>query len=212
MDRARRITEDFLGRPIFGSFSVVINPRDLEGYSDKIRKAIDLGTILKNLNSKRYTNTAEWLDDVKLVFQNSVDYWPEQSSWWLIGQYGLTEVDRLTAGMNCTTEQCWLEQVDKVTEKLAADIARQPSGSEASKLAEDIKRRAAASVGTPNIEVMTLVEKLNPLMEDAGSRATVFEILKTVEGGDFTTDKPIDAESLNQQTIRALTIFADCGA
>ena len=212
MERARKITEDFCSRAIFKDFRIPVDVRSLDGYAERIKRPMDLGTVLKNLRDQRYATPNDWLTDIKLVFQNAIDYWDPYASWSLIAQYGVTELDRMTAGMSVKTDAEWLEEVNKVSNKLSRNIAERPSGSKSAKVVEDLRRRAESSRQVSKDDILMLVENLNNIVADDTARENVVEILKQVEGMSITDEiskKPIDAEILKPLTLTTLKMYAD---
>ena len=210
MDRALKITVDIMQRAVFKDFQH-INVASIPGYKDRISQPMDLATVRNKIDSNSYATPADWLDDMKLVFQNAIDYWEPEGYLHLvfIGQYGLSELDRLSAGLDTRTEEEWLKQVEQVTKKLAADIARKPAGSKTARLAEEMRRKADEVPELSSYDIVNLVNRLNSLHDDA-KREVVIEVLKQMEGIETDAlDERIDAERLSPLTLRALKAFVD---
>ena len=167
-------------------------------------------TVHGRLREQKNAGTVAY-DDMKLVFQNAIDYWEPEGYLHLvfIGQYGLSELDRLSAGLDTRTEEEWLKRVEDVTKKLAADIARKPAGSKTARLAEEMRRKADEVPELTSYDIVNLVNRLNSLHDDA-KREVVIEVLKQMEGIETDAlDERIDAERLSPLTLRALKAFVD---
>ena len=205
-----KITRDFMDRAIFKAYHH-LDVNAFPGYKEKIDRPIDLETIRRKLDNNSYATPADWLEEMQLVFQNAVDYWKDENPLWAyIGQYGLGELDRFAAGLDVTTDKEWMAQVDRVTKKLAKDIARKPSGSQTTRTAEEVTRKAQDVPELSSYDIVNLVNRLNAIQDDE-KREVVIEILRQMEGItiDANTEKTFDAEALNSMTIRALKAFVD---
>lgn len=217
MERAERITKALLARPIFRDFSTPVNANSLDGYTSIVKKPMDLSTVLKNLENRRYATPNDWLSDITLVFQNAIDYWGSVDPgavWGIMAQYGVTELDRMTAGLGFKTDNEWMEEVVKVSNKLSRNIAERPAESKVSKKVEELKRRAESSHPSSKDDILMLVENLNNIIRNDNDvdKESVIEILKQVEGMTVTGEtakKPIDVEALQPLTRTTLKLFAD---
>jgi hypothetical protein len=211
MERCVSITNDLLSRPLFRAFAAPVNPiaDGLIGYEKKVSRPMDLGTISQNLAQRRYFTTQEWYDDMRLVFQNALDYHSPEAIWWFIAKYGMGEFERMAVGLNVADQQKWMDSLKQVSVKFAKIVANPPAPEKTNPLIADLRQKAEQS-SMPSKELIGLgVEKLNGLLENDTIRKDVYDILREIEGMSIeeASRGPVDAEKLSPVTVSALLSY-----
>ena len=165
MDQCKIITREFIKRPSAFLFTVPIDPNaeGLENYDNIVKKRMDLGTINENLQKRLYNNTIEWYDDMCLVFQNAIDYYPYESKLSMIARYLLEEFKKAAYGLNISSEQIWLDSVQKLSSQLTEIISQPPSFQQSSPNISSLFQRAEKTQEPDKQAIASYVEKLNAI-------------------------------------------------
>jgi hypothetical protein len=200
-----------MSRPIFHIFTTPVNPiaDGLVGYEKKVSRPMDMGTVSHNLSQQKYRSTHEWYEDMRLVFQNALDYHSPEAIWWFIASYGLGELKRMSVGLDVANQQKWLESLNDVSEKLARIISSPPNPTKANPLVAELRKRAEATPPVSKESIALGVEKLNSMLEDEKVREEVYGILKELEGMSVeeASKGPIDAEKISPLTVSVLLLY-----
>jgi hypothetical protein len=216
MQACKEITDLLCKKTIFNAFTIPVDPvRDgLTDYDKIVTKPMDLGRITGRLAHNKYRNTAEWYQDVELVFQNALDYHPVGTNWYLIAEYGLYEFQRMAAGLNLTTEQEWFNAVSTVSTKLSTIVSHPPEAKKANRDISKLRQDAEAASPLAEDGFMKIAERLNDLVRDDSRRETVCEILRVEEGLDLAeaTREPVDIERLKSVTVNMLKLYSESAA
>ena len=116
LERCKNITREFLSKPLSILFRNPVDPIQdgLKNYFEIVKKPIDLTTINNKLQKRLYNTSTEWYDDMCLVFQNAIDYYPEESQLSMIAKYKLNEFKKLAIGLNSDSEDKWLKEISKI--------------------------------------------------------------------------------------------------
>jgi hypothetical protein len=211
MDACRAITADLWSRPIFQVFTTPVNPvaDNLPDYPKKVRHPMDLGTVRDKLSKGKYQTTAEWFSDARLVFQNAMDYHQEGSLWWIVARYGMDEFTRLANGLNVSTDQEWLDGVNKQSMKISRLLGQLPSSQKTNPVLSELRQRAEAAPPLTSDRVVTTVERLNAIVEDEAALEDICAILRDVAGisCDGGAEQIIDADKLNPVTLNLLNLY-----
>jgi hypothetical protein len=212
MDICRSITTDLMSRPLLRGFTVPVNPiaDGVPDYPKRIAHPMDLGTVTDRLSTHKYQSIAEWYSDVRLVFQNAIDYHVADSPWALIAQYGMQLFTNLAKGLNFASEQAWLDYVSKRSLKVAKLAVNPPAAENPARLVPSL-RGQAETLSPPTAEdVAAMVDKLNAELDDLAVRQDVAEILRTGEGAELDTGSklPVNTELLKAVTVNMLILYA----
>lgn len=72
----RDITKKIYNYPIAKYFRQPVDEKNdnAPGYYEKIKRPMDLGTVLKKLDQNGYKNLREWKEDMNLIWNNSLEY------------------------------------------------------------------------------------------------------------------------------------------
>ena len=71
-----KITQKIFDFPISLDFREPVN---IKGYLDKIKKPMDLGTVLDKLQKGMYPNVEKWKDDMNLIWRNAITFNPQDN-------------------------------------------------------------------------------------------------------------------------------------
>lgn len=213
MEQCKSITKDFLKRPCAQLFSIPIDPvaEGLEDYDKKVKKRMDLGTIYTNLQKRLYNDTIEWYDDMHTVFQNAIDYYPYESKLSMIARYLLEEFKKAAFGLNISSEQVWLDSVQKLSSKLTAVISQPPSFQSTSPNISSLFQRAEKTHEPDKQAIASYVDKLNAITANDDINEEVIGILKEVEGMSIAdiTAQPVDLDKLKPSSLKTLVVYAN---
>jgi hypothetical protein len=153
--------------------------------------------------------TQEWYEDMRLVFQNALDYHSPDAIWWFIADYGLGELKRMAVGLDIPNQQKWYDTLNEVSEKLAQIVASPPGPNRTNPLVMELRKMAETIPPASKESVALGVEKLNSMGEDDKIREEVYGILKELEGMSVeeASKAPIDAEKLSPLTVSVLLLY-----
>ncbi|KAH0792914.1 Bromodomain containing protein [Histomonas meleagridis] len=212
MERCKSITAEIRQKQIACAFAVPVEQfRDqLEGYDEIVKKPMDLSTVEDKLKNQKYRNTSEWYEDMRLVFQNAIDYYPEGDSLSLIAIYLLDVFEKMAIGLNIETDQAWVDEVNRVSNKLSKLIGSPPSAQKSTQLISELRQKSA-QIATPKPqEIPAIVDKLNNIVNDDDQREIVFAILRDIQDMPIeeAASKPIDLEKLSPAAMKTLIYFS----
>jgi hypothetical protein len=74
-----KITQKVMGLAIAASFLEPVDPNEAIGYLDKIKKPMDLGSVLRKLMENQYSSVDRWKEDMNLIWRNAMTYNAERS-------------------------------------------------------------------------------------------------------------------------------------
>ncbi|KAK8846292.1 hypothetical protein M9Y10_020298 [Tritrichomonas musculus] len=213
MDQCKAITKEFLKRPCALLFSVPIDPiaEGLENYDEIVSKRMDLGTINNKLQKRLYNNTIEWYNDMCLVFQNAIDYYPFESKLSMMARYLLEEFKKSAYGLNFSSEQVWLDSVQTLSSKLTNIISQPPSFQSNNPNISSLFQRAEKTQEPDKQAIASYVDKLNTITANDNIREEVIGILKEVEGMCLAeiTSHPVDLDKLKPNSLKTLVVYAN---
>lgn len=210
MDKCKSITNEFLQRQFGYLFAQPVDPvtNNLVDYEKIVKNPMDFSTIINKLNNNSYQSTKEWYNDMTLVFQNAIDYYPEYEPISLISKYYLSEFKKASLGLNINSESEWLRNVKEMTQKLTKCFLHPPLQNCSQKVI-DIKNNLD-SIHTPDEkEVSIWLGKLNSLGSNDETKYDLYGILKEI--GHISPEnlkRPIDLEKLPPNVVKSLIQYA----
>ncbi|OHT12969.1 Bromodomain containing protein [Tritrichomonas foetus] len=206
----KRIMDQLLKMPTNYDFSYPLADR-LQGYTDKISKPMDLGTIKTKVENGEYKNTKEWYDDVCLVYQNCQDYYPPKSLYPTMAVYNLKMFKKLAIGLECTSADSWYRLVRSTFDELIKSAGNSPVPQGLDPWLTNLPKHAEDSIPLTPLEIAETVNFLNrELAEKEEVRKDIYAILKEMQPDIKYNDDStsIDAEKLSENTRRALALYA----
>lgn len=211
MEKCKIITREFLSKPFSVYFRTPVNPVDLQDYDKIVKKPMDLGTINSKLQKRYYNSISEWYDDMILVFQNAIDYFPIDDGLSMIARYQLAEFKKMAYGMNLTTEQDWLNSIQTISSKLTKIISQPPSLTKANPNISLLCQRAEKASPPDKQAIASYVQKLNHITVNDDVREEVIGILKEVQGMTISeiTEQPVNLDNLKPVALKSLVLFAN---
>ena len=213
MEQCKKITKSFLTRPCSILFKNPVDPiaDGLEGYNDIVKNPIDLSTINTKLQEKRYNSTFEWYNDMCLVFQNAIDYYPIESSISMIANFYLEVFKKEAIGLNFKSEQEWSDNVQQYTNKFTKILEKQPSLQKINPNLLSLCQRAEKNILPDKQTIANYVEKLNSLTMNDEIREDVIGILKEIEGMSIEeiSGQPVDLDKLKPTSLKSLVLYAN---
>lgn len=211
MERCREITVKIMEKPISAAFNIPIDSvlGELDGYTDKIKKPIDLPKVMENLNRRKYSSPYDWYKDMVLVFQNAIDYYPETEIYSIFAKYLLMVLNKLAVGLNLESENEWTKSVVKMSKKLTEVIGNPPSTQKSSQLISELRTKIDNVPPLKPQEIPVIVDKLNTIISKDENRENVIAILKGFQGSeaDELIKKPIDLDKLSPAATKALICY-----
>lgn len=98
-----------------------------EDYFDKIRKPMDIGTVLQNLQDNKYSSVDQWRNDMNLIWKNAMTYNNPQSPLYIIAQDLQETFKKMTEYIPRTQTVEWIIKVRKEHSILQRIIDARPS-------------------------------------------------------------------------------------
>ncbi|EAX99349.1 Bromodomain containing protein [Trichomonas vaginalis G3] len=71
-DACLKITREIFDLPIATYFRAPVNTAEFPNY--KVKKPMDLGTVIQRLDEQKYKNVDQWRNDMKLIWDNAKDF------------------------------------------------------------------------------------------------------------------------------------------
>jgi hypothetical protein len=124
------LTKKFLAYPVARFFRDPVNPtRDCApDYHEKIKRPMDLGTVLQNLQEEKYSSVEKWRDDMNLVWKNAMAYNGQGSPLFAIAK-DLSETFRVKSEVvPSTATEDWLLRLRSRQQKIMRLLQARPEG------------------------------------------------------------------------------------
>ncbi|KAK8899374.1 hypothetical protein M9Y10_001689 [Tritrichomonas musculus] len=211
MDRCRLITKEFKSRALGEFFAVPVDPvkLNLKGYTEIVTKPMDFSTITNKLENNRYRTPKEWYDDMNLVFQNAIDYYPPTSCIYLISKFYQDELNKISYGLNITSESEWIKKVNDATNKLTKCFLNAPSFQNCSSKVAEIKNKLDSIQLPDEKEISIYIDKLNSLGSKTETKCELYDLFKEIGHMPPQNLKtPIDMTKLPTDLVKSLIQYA----
>jgi hypothetical protein len=102
-----------------------------EDYYDKIKKPMDLGTVLQNLHDDKYPTVEKWKDDMNLIWKNAMTYNGQTSPLYSIAK-DLSDIFRQKSEVIPATQtEEWLFALRRRHHKIMQLLEARPDGATA---------------------------------------------------------------------------------
>ncbi|KAK8891369.1 hypothetical protein M9Y10_028577 [Tritrichomonas musculus] len=98
-----------------------------EDYLEKIKKPMDLGTVLQNLHDNKYASVDQWRNDMNLIWKNAMTYNNPTSPLYIIAQDLQETFKKMTENIPRTQTVEWIMKVRKEHLILQRIIDAKPS-------------------------------------------------------------------------------------
>lgn len=123
-----KITKKIMDYPISIFFRKPVDPEkdNAPGYYDKIKKPMDLSTVLKHLDENHYTSVERWKDEMNLIWRNAMSYNPEGDYIHMIAKELNYVFQRFCEKIPKTELEAWIFRVGKKHAKLMKLIEAKP--------------------------------------------------------------------------------------
>lgn len=99
-----------------------------EDYLEKIKKPMDIGTVLQNLQDNKYTSVDQWRNDMNLIWKNAMTYNDSHSPLYIIAQDLQETFKKMTENIPRNTTVEWIIKVRKEHNMLQRIIDARPPG------------------------------------------------------------------------------------
>lgn len=210
-----RITDQLLERPLNAFFKDPIDPEvdQLPGYMELISRPMDLTTVRNNLERGFYRNTADWYNDMCLIYENAIKYHTQESPWGLIAQQLLDDFKKIANGFQASTREEWSAIIAKATNKLGAVIGNSPIKLGQDSLVNSCVKRAETMGKFPHETIPDVMEKLKHMFTRPECRRDFLTIVQTSQKKDTpivmneNNEAVIDVEKLKDQALHAITLY-----
>ena len=98
-----------------------------EDYLEKIKKPMDIGTVLQNLHDNKYASVDQWRNDMNLIWKNAMTYNNPTSPLYIIAQDLQETFKKMTENIPRTQTVEWIMKVRKEHLILQRIIDAKPS-------------------------------------------------------------------------------------
>jgi hypothetical protein len=122
------LTKKIIAYPIARFFREPVDPgRDgAPDYHEKVKKPMDLGTVLQNLQDEKYPSVDKWRDDMNLVWKNAMTYNGPGTPLFAIAK-DLSEIFRVKSEfVPSTSAEHWLLKLRSREEKITRLLQAKP--------------------------------------------------------------------------------------
>lgn len=118
----RGVTEKLLESPLSYAFANPIDPNEdwAPAYFEVIKHPMDISTVLKKLNARKYSSPKEWYADISLIWDNAVTFNGKQSFLYPIVQELRTKCDRKYAKMPKTEQERLMAKLSRAQKAMNA--------------------------------------------------------------------------------------------
>lgn len=206
MDKCKLITNEFRQKTFGHLFAFPVDPKKdmLDDYEKIVTKPMDFSTITNNLNNNVYQSTAEWYNDMSLVFQNAIDYYKEDDCISLIAKYCLSQFKKASLGLNISSDSEWIKSVQEMTQKLTNCYLNPPFHNYSQKVI-DIKNNLDSIPNPGDEEIYMNLEKLNSFGKNDDTKYDLYGIFKEIgRMPPESLNHPIDLEKLPSNVVKSL--------
>lgn len=169
-----------------------------DSYFEKIKKPMDLGTIMTKLNNRKYKNVDDWFDDIELVWKNSISYYGNSSYIAKIARNMLNFTYDLVLDKLPDTDEDWTKYMSQLLSKIK-------------KISKTINSESAVKTNLLNKEeeIRKFIEAY-PNLKSPEDTYTITSLFLMYEF-PLNTEKEIGTVDLNQvsqELLLAITIYA----
>lgn len=184
--------------------------KNSKGYFQVVKKPMDLGTIRKKIQEKKYRTVKEWRNDIELIWSNSLQYYQKQTIYYNVTKYLQEYFREISNDISDYPEVDWstrlyemIGQLNKLLlnapEKYKPRIRRPKRVNSY----DDSKKRSYRQFSSD--EITSLIYGLNIINNNEAIKE-IFDVIKeNEEDFDSTSDNlNIDLESLSTSTLYAL--------
>lgn len=212
-----KIMETLLNMPTNGDFKYPIEQiQDFNIYKEKIARPIDLHAINEKVKRKEYKNPHDWYNDVCLVYENCIEYYdPNQSYYPKIADYNMQIFKKLAVGFDCNDTESWYALLRKTFDKLINVAGNSPVPQGLDPWLSALPTHAEIAIPLTPSEIADTVAFLNKeLQQDDESKASlvrkdVYTILKEMQPNLKldAEENVIKAQDLDENTRRVLNAY-----
>ena len=96
-------------------------------YFEKIKKPIDLDTVKATLYDGQYKNVNDFVSDLKLVFENAINYYGEDNLFTMMAREILIWIKEQEKDMNISEDEKWLKDLAVLQGKLENHLKNKPA-------------------------------------------------------------------------------------
>lgn len=124
-----KITKKINDYPMARYFRQPVDPK-LDGatdYFDKIKRPMDLGTVLQNLQDNKYATVEKWRDDMNLIWKNAMTYNNAASPLHAIAKDLAETFRKMTEVIPTTPTDEWLVKMRNANEKVMRIMEAKPN-------------------------------------------------------------------------------------
>lgn len=208
------IMETLLNMPTNADFKFPVKDQ-LQGYTEKIARPMDLGTIDQKIKNKEYTNSYDWYKDVCLVYENCITYYGPKHHYSKIAEYNMQIFKKIAIGFSCEDTESWYSLLRRTYDKLIKIAGNSPVPQGVDPWLSALPSHTETAVPLTPSEIADTVDFLNKeLQQDDESKASnvrkdIYAILKEMQP-DIKLDSEenvVDAQKLDENTRRVLNVY-----
>lgn len=130
--RCLQITRRMNDLPIAGYFRDPVDPvhDNVPDYFEKVKRPMDISTIIKNLEERRYTSIEKWKEDIEQIRKNCEIYHPPGCPLTVLAKEMVDFAKKkIEAGIPKTKWDMWAYRVAKTQRKLEMILEARPDPS-----------------------------------------------------------------------------------
>ena len=122
----KKVTQKLYDLPIASFFRSPVDLASTPGYKEKIKRPMDLGTILRKLDTNQYTSIEKWKEDMNLVWVNALTYNDQKSVVHIIARQLQNEFKNYSDRAPRNEMQAWTFEMAHKQDKLAYLLELKP--------------------------------------------------------------------------------------
>ncbi|OHT10706.1 Bromodomain containing protein [Tritrichomonas foetus] len=206
LDQCIKITKEFIDNKLAMYFIEPFNPGPDKyaqaEYNSKIKKPMDLSTILKKLSRNAYLSIQDWADDVFLVFDNAVKFNDANSLVGGVAIYLKRQFEKKLKGIEALNVRNFENQLIKLNQLLNETLMNPPPS-----LSVDCKHQTDTG-SLDNFTVArldNLLKNLEKFASEAGNQEKILACLNSLtQEPKYDTSHEIDVAKLGRNELLAL--------
>lgn len=130
-------TKKLLQMPLASFFVNPVDPKAAPGYSQKIKKPMNLAKVLKKLEENKYTGVDKWKEDINLVWNNAISYNSPETPLHIVAQELKAYFKIKTEHIPRSHHELWIKHVNKCHKNIIQMIELQEILEDQFKSAQD---------------------------------------------------------------------------
>lgn len=223
-EKVMEVMQKINRRAVARMFQQAVDPErdNCPDYFSIVERPMDLGTVMRKLNTNQYKSVAEWKSDMNLIWSNSMLYNPKPSILYLITKDLSDLFHTLTQCLSDSPSNDWNSTLQALGNEMNQVMKEMPSHPQSSKKSTSSKQKQTEAekpappkkavkekVPEPQKpkdftkqDLLKLTRDINSIKDD-DQLAEITELLQDCEGGldDDGDEIQVDLNTLRQSTL-----------